>query len=103
MHVVCACVFACTCVFLYIYIYVYIYIYIYISAELSHGLKVSDRRRNTPKSAQNRSVSLCADLWVPCLIFWASFRPKYSSKSKISGRILKSFRGPLSSAEIHKY
>ncbi len=32
-------------------------------AELSHSLKVSDRRRNTPKSAQNRSESLCADLW----------------------------------------
>ena len=30
------------------------------SAELSHSLKVSDRRRNTPKSVQNRSESLCA-------------------------------------------
>ncbi len=32
----------------------------FISAELPHSLKVSDRRRNTPKSAQNRSESLCA-------------------------------------------
>ncbi len=28
-------------------------------AELSHSSKVSDRRRNTTKSAQNRSESLC--------------------------------------------
>ena len=45
------------------------------SAELSHSLKVSDRRRNTPKSAQNRSESLCVGLWVPCRIFWAWFDP----------------------------
>ncbi len=31
-------------------------------AELSRSLKVSDRRRNTPKLAQNRSESLCAGL-----------------------------------------
>ena len=45
------------------------------SAELSRSLKVSDRRRNTPKSGQNRSESLCAGLWVPCRIFWAWFGP----------------------------
>ncbi len=28
---------------------------VYVSAELSHTLKVVDRRRNTPKSAQDRS------------------------------------------------
>ncbi len=39
------------------------------SAELSHSLKVLDRRRNTPKLAQNRSESLCASLWVPFRIF----------------------------------
>ncbi len=43
------------------------------SAELFRSLKVSDRRRHTPKSAQNRSESLCAGLWVPCRIFWAWF------------------------------
>ena len=43
------------------------------SAELSRSLKVSDRRRNTPKSAQNRSESLRAGLWVPWRIFWAWF------------------------------
>ncbi len=40
------------------------------SAELSHSLKVSGRRRSTPKSAQNRLESLCAGLWVPRRIFW---------------------------------
>ncbi len=32
-------------------------------------------------------------------LVWPSFRPKSGSKSQISGRILKSFRGPFSSAE----
>jgi hypothetical protein len=41
------------------------------SAELSHSLKVSDRRRNMQKSAHVFSESLCAGLWVPCRIFWA--------------------------------
>ncbi len=41
------------------------------SAELSHFLKVSDRRRNTPKSAHYRSESLCAGL--PCRIFGVWF------------------------------
>ena len=45
------------------------------SAELSHSLKVSDRRRNTPKSVQNRSESLCVGLGVPCRIFWVWFDP----------------------------
>ncbi len=31
---------------------------------------------------------------------WPSFRPKSGSKSKIAGRILTSFRGPFSSAEM---
>ncbi len=39
------------------------------SAKLSHSLKVSGRRRNTPTLGRNRSESLCAGLWVPCLIF----------------------------------
>ncbi len=39
--------------------------------------KVSDRRRNTPESAHNRSESLGAGLWVPCLIFWAWFGPAF--------------------------
>ncbi len=41
------------------------------SAGQSHSLKVSDRRRNTPKSVQIRPDSLCAGLWVPCRIFGA--------------------------------
>ncbi len=45
------------------------------SAELSHSLKVSDRRRKTPKSAQNPSESWCASLWAPCRVFWAWFCP----------------------------
>jgi hypothetical protein len=61
-------------------------------------VEVSDRRRNTTKSGNDRSESLCAGLLSPCRIFWAwfglSFRPKSGSKSKISGRILKSVRGP---------
>ncbi len=40
-----------------------------------HRLKLPDRRRDTPESAQTRSESLCASLWVPCRIFWAWFCP----------------------------
>ncbi len=32
-------------------------------------------------------------------LVWPSFRPKSGPKSKISGRIIKSFPGPLSSAK----
>ncbi len=43
-------------------------------------------------------------LWVPCGGMWAWFGPALgpspARKSKIPGRILKSFRGPLSSAEM---
>ncbi len=49
------------------------------SAELSHSSKVSDRRRNTLKLAQNRSDSLCDGLWVPCRVFWAWFGPALGS------------------------
>ncbi len=45
------------------------------SAKLSHSFIVSGRRRNTPKSDQNRSESLCAGLWVSCRIFWVWFGP----------------------------
>jgi hypothetical protein len=38
------------------------------SVELSHSVKVSDSRRNTPKSGKNRSESLCAGLWVPHIL-----------------------------------
>jgi hypothetical protein len=41
------------------------------SVELSHSLKVSDRRRTTPKSVHNRSEALCAGLWVPSRVFGA--------------------------------
>jgi hypothetical protein len=72
-----------------------------ISAELSHSLKVSDLRRNTPKSAQTRSESLCAGLWVPCRIFLAWLRPAWGGpdlgpKSRIFGRILEHVPGPCS-------
>ncbi len=40
---------------------------------VSHSLQVSDRRRNTTKSGQNRSESLCAGLGAPCRLFWAWF------------------------------
>ncbi len=46
-----------------------------ILAEPSHSLRVSDRRPNTPKSAQTRAESLCAGLWVTCRIFLAWFGP----------------------------
>ncbi len=73
------------------------------SAELSRSSKVSDRRRNTPKSAQNRSESLCAGLWVPCRIFWVWFDPALCPNPvrtrRFSGRILHNFRGAFSSAE----
>ncbi len=36
---------------------------------------------------------------VPDILVWPSVRPKSGSKSKMSGRILKSLRGPFSSAE----
>ena len=42
-------------------------------ASAAHNLKVSDRRRNRPTSAQNRSESLCVGLRVPCRICWARF------------------------------
>ncbi len=45
------------------------------SAELSHSVKVSDRLRDTSKSVQHSSESLCADLWVPCRVFWVWFGP----------------------------
>ncbi len=48
---------------------------IFDSAELSHSLKVADRRRDRPKSGQIRSESLCDGLWAPCLIFWFWFGP----------------------------
>ncbi len=71
---------------------------VYHAAELPHSFKILDRRRYTPKSAQNRSESLCAALWVLPDI-WPSFRPKSGSKSNIPDRILKSVRGPFNSAE----
>ena len=38
-------------------------------------LKVSDRRRNKPKSIHKFSESLCAGLWVPCWLFWVWLGP----------------------------
>ncbi len=75
-----------------------------VSAELSHSGQVSNRRRNSPKSGQNRPESLCTGLWAPCRVFralvWSSFRAHSGSKSEISGRILTSFWGSFSSAEL---
>ncbi len=74
------------------------------SAELSHSLKVSDRRRNTPKSDQNRSGSLCTGLWVPCQIFLAWIDPAVGQNPirnpTFPARVLKIGRGPFSSAEV---
>ena len=36
----------------------------FLGSAISQFNKNSDRRRNTPKSAQNRAESLCAGLWV---------------------------------------
>ncbi len=66
-------------------------------ADLSHILTTSDRRRNTPKSAQKRSESLCAGLWLGLAL--PSFMPQSRSKSKISGRFLTVFAVYCSSAE----
>ncbi len=63
-----------------------------ISDELSHGDKFSDHCGNAPKSAQNRSESLCAGVRVPCPVFLGSvllpFSLNSAPKSKIPGRIL---------------
>jgi hypothetical protein len=45
-----------------------------------------------------RFVGTVPDIWD---LVWLSFRPKSGSKSKISGQILQSFRGPFSRAEIN--
>ncbi len=77
------------------------------SAELSHSLKVSGRRRSTPKSVQNLSESLCAGLWVPCRIFWvwfgAALGPNPVGNRRFPAGSLESFRGPFSSAERGRY
>ena len=74
------------------------------SAELSHCLRASDRRRNTPISGQNRSESLRAGLWVSRRIFSAWSGPALSPKPVRNRRFpagsLKSVRGPFSSVEI---
>ncbi len=68
------------------------------SAELSHSLKVSDCRRDTPKICpESFGIAVCRFVGtVPSILslVWPSFRPKSFSKSKIPGRILKSIRGP---------
>ncbi len=58
---------------------------------------VVERRRNRPRIVVCRVVGT-----VPGILglVWPSFRPKSGSKSKISGRILKSFRGPFISAVL---
>jgi hypothetical protein len=70
-----------------------------VSARLSHNLKVSDRRRNTPKSSQKRSESLCAGLWVHCLIFWAwcgpAFGPNAARNRRFPVGSFKVFGAPL--------
>jgi hypothetical protein len=59
----------------------------------------AETRRIGPESfglVVRRSVGTVPDILG---LVWPSFRPKSGSKSKISGRILKSVRGPFSSAE----
>ncbi len=60
---------------------------------------VVETRRNRPRIV---GIVVCQFVGtVPNILglVWPSFRPKSGSKSKISGRILKSVRGPFSSAE----
>ncbi len=45
------------------------------SAQLSRNFNVYVRRRNTRKSGQHRSDSLCAGLRVQCRVFWVWFGP----------------------------
>ncbi len=83
------------------------------SAELSHSLEVSDRRRNTPKSGQNRSELVCASLWAPSADFWFGFvqfgtdlGPKSAISVRIpengSVRIPENGSGPFSSGESER-
>ncbi len=74
------------------------------SSELSHSFKVSDRPRNTPRSGQNRSESLCAGLWAPCRVFGAwfglAFGPNPVRNQRFPAGSLKSVRGPFRSGQI---
>ncbi len=58
--------------------------------------QTTDRRRNTPKSAQNRSESLSPGLSVPCRVFWAWFGaalgPKPVRNRRFPAGSLKVFR-----------
>ncbi len=62
-------------------------------------LKVSDHCGTTPKSGQNRSDSLCAGLWAPCLVFRAWFGPALVPNPVRNRRLpagsLKVFGAPL--------
>ncbi len=73
--------------------------------RLSHLTKnkngiVVETRRNRPRIVRNRFVPVCGYRAGYLGLVWPSFRPTPGSKSMIPGRILKSFRGPFSSAEI---
>ncbi len=76
---------------------------LFMLSRLSY-LTVSDRRRNTLTSAQNRSESLCAGLWAPCRVFWAWFgvalRLIPVRNRRYPAGSLKVFPGLFSSAEL---
>ncbi len=60
---------------------------------------IVDTHRNRAVIVVCRSVGAVPDIMG---LVWPSLRPKSSSKSKVSGRILKSYRGSFSSAEIFR-
>ncbi len=60
---------------------------------------VVETRRDRPRIARNRCVPVRGYRAGYFGLGLASFRSNPGSKSKISGRILNSFRGPFSSAE----
>ncbi len=75
-----------------------------ISAELSHSFSSfgysSKHDEICPESfgiVVCRFVGTVLDIWG---LVWPSFKSRPGPQSKISGRILKGFRGPFSSAEL---
>ncbi len=73
------------------------------SAELSHSLQVLDRGRNTETGPKSIGIGSCRFVGTALGIIGLALSglgADVGPKSTISGRILKSFPGPVSSAEI---
>ena len=60
---------------------------------------VVETRRNRHRIVRNRLCRFVGTVPDILGLVWPSFRPKSGSKSKISGRIPKHFRGPFRSAD----